>query len=219
MNADEHSLDTVGDGQIGVDDFLARAHILLEGPARYGGEVEHLELVAHVAQDGFLKLSVISQAAGPRELDQHVRAGIEGLHVIAEDVLERCADEVVALRGAPLEGLPICFGQADELGVEDVLYEESEGYVVVAVAEKRDACLSVALSLAALALRHESGGAAVLLAHGRACLRAFVVATAERVEGIERVSEEIRGAKGQGVVRAYGRARIRRAIFRGGHRR
>ena len=36
---------------------------------------------------------------------------------------------------------------------------------------------------------------------------------------IERVSEEIRGAKGQGVVRAYGRARIRRAIFRGGHRR
>ncbi|MFQ9741852.1 MAG: hypothetical protein ACLRX5_04870 [Slackia sp.] len=122
------------------------------------------------------------------------------------------------MRGASLEGLPIRFGQADELGVEDVLYEESEGYIVVAVAEKRDARLRMALPLATLALCHESGGAAVLFAHGRACPRAFVVATAERVEGIGVSPRRFAARRGRGRS-AYGRARVRRAIFRGGHRR
>ena len=99
----------------------------MAAPLDAAEKFEHLELVAHVAQDGFLKLSVISQAAGPRELDQHVSAGIEGLHVIAEDVLERCADEVVGFAGVPPRGVRLfASGSADVIGVEHLLHEELE---------------------------------------------------------------------------------------------
>ena len=143
----QHVAHAVRHRHVRVHLLLADGDVLGQRLVCHRGEIQHLELVAQIAQDGLLQLAVVAQPARARELHEHDRAQLKRLDVVAQDVLERRAHHVTRMARPQLDGAPRGLREGDEISVQHMLHEELERDVVVAVAEERHARAGVAVAL------------------------------------------------------------------------
>jgi hypothetical protein len=87
-------------------------------------------------QDGFLKLSVVTQAARTAELDDDIRSGLKGIGEVSQDMLEGGADVVRGILRAYLVGAACGRRQGEVFCVQYLLYEELERRIIVAITKE-----------------------------------------------------------------------------------
>ena len=100
----QHVDHAVGHADVRVDFAFVNFDVFLKRLAGNGGEVQHVEFVTEVAQDGILQLAVITKAAWAGELHQHVCSKLKVFDIVAKDVLERRANKVARMLAAQFNG-------------------------------------------------------------------------------------------------------------------